>query len=89
MIKLLLKASLVDGLWIQTGFTPKALGTYIFYGSEFFMTLELSVSDVEKPADLSLSPLYLLDMFKHTAFDSWLLLITRNSVNLKKPTMPL
>lgn len=31
------------------------------------MTLELSVSDVEKPSDFSLSPLYLLDMFKHNA----------------------
>lgn len=59
LIKLLLKASLVDGLWIQTGFTPKAPGTYIFYGSEFFMTLELSVSDVEKPADFSLSLHYI------------------------------
>lgn len=39
---------MVDSLWFQTGFTPKAPGTYMFYGSEFFMTLDLSVSDVEK-----------------------------------------
>lgn len=61
----------------------------MFHGSEFFMTLDLSVSDVEKPSDFSLSLLYLLDMFKHNAFDSQLLLITHSSVNLKNLTMPL
>lgn len=76
-------------LWVQTGFTPKAPGSYIFYGSDFIMTLELPLPDAEKPSDFCLSPLYLLDMFKHNAFDSWLLLITHSSVNLETLTMTL
>lgn len=51
---------MVDSLWFQTGFTPKAPGTYMFYGSEFFMTLDLSVSDVQKAFRLlSLSVIFI------------------------------